>query len=182
MGSIGCFREKGLTDKQFLEELYPSFEILASARKSSVIYAAACKHEKPEEVFALVMPYSGRAGAGEFCVKEQDETQGPYDVACPAKILDMLTPTTYEYANEWRARCRAYLAEGDAASTRAASVVQGTIIRLKEVLMFSRGYGDFDTFKYTGKGNNFIAMRDGRSIVTVTLGPSWKRREYEVMT
>lgn len=38
--------------------------------------------------------------------KEVDETMGPYQTACPKKILDLLTPTDNKYAKEWRKACR----------------------------------------------------------------------------
>ena len=31
---------------------------------------------------------------------------GPCEAECPARILNLLTPTTSGYANEWRKRCR----------------------------------------------------------------------------
>jgi hypothetical protein len=43
-----------------------------------------------------------------------DETMGPVESRCPERILDLLTPTDSEYANEWRARCRAFHAASKA--------------------------------------------------------------------
>jgi hypothetical protein len=37
-----------------------------------------------------------------------DETCGPYEKKCPLSILNLLTPTDNEWANEWRKQCRAY--------------------------------------------------------------------------
>ncbi len=39
-------------------------------------------------------------------------TWGPPKDSCPAKILDLLTGPSNEYAREWRKRCRARLARG----------------------------------------------------------------------
>lgn len=44
-----------------------------------------------------------------FNYKDMDETCGPCECDCPKGILDLLTPTEHEYANEWRNRCRAKL-------------------------------------------------------------------------
>lgn len=44
-----------------------------------------------------------------FGYKDMDETVGPYECECPARILDLLTPTTSEYAVQWRDRCRVLL-------------------------------------------------------------------------
>ena len=43
--------------------------------------------------------------------KDMDETMGPYEAECPARILDKLTPTDHEYALQWRAKCRENLAK-----------------------------------------------------------------------
>ena len=36
------------------------------------------------------------------------EDMGPCESECPLAILDLLTPTTDEYALDWRKRCRAF--------------------------------------------------------------------------
>ena len=46
-----------------------------------------------------------------FGWKSMDETMGPNEAACPERILDLLTPTSNEYALTWRSRCRAKIAE-----------------------------------------------------------------------
>lgn len=117
MGAIGTFREKGMSDKAFLEDLYPSMEVLVTFRKSMVIYAAARKRENPETVFALVMPFSFDRN-GYFVVKEQDETMGPADAEAPAKVLNLLTETDNRWANGPR-RC-------SSARATAASTPSGT--------------------------------------------------------
>lgn len=43
-----------------------------------------------------------------FGYKDMDESMGPCESECPERILDLLTPTEYEHAKDWRARCRAY--------------------------------------------------------------------------
>ena len=45
-----------------------------------------------------------------FFYKDMDETVFP-EAKCPKTILDMLTPTKYETAIEWRQACRKYLEE-----------------------------------------------------------------------
>jgi hypothetical protein len=40
-----------------------------------------------------------------------DETMGPLEARCPERILDLLTPTDNEYANQWRHDCRHYHAK-----------------------------------------------------------------------
>jgi hypothetical protein len=40
-----------------------------------------------------------------FSYKDMDESYGPCYYDCPKGILDLLTPTENEYANEWRKTC-----------------------------------------------------------------------------
>jgi hypothetical protein len=182
MGSIGCHRQKGLSDKEFFEGEY-EMEILDTSRIGGVIYAAA-KHRKltmmsePGEVFALVMPFTFDRN-GYFVWKEQDETCGPYDTRCPDRILDLLTETDSGNAKDWRAACRAHNDQERAAREHAKKVTQGTVIRLAEALTFSNG-GKYDTFRYSGKRNGFTALdADGWPVAMVSLS-GWKMRAYEV--
>lgn len=87
---------------------YLDAEIGAPVVKSAVLtggyrgnenYYAAVK--SGAEVFAAVALIEGNG------YKLMDESMGPYANDCPVEILDLLTPTKSEYANKWRARCRA---------------------------------------------------------------------------
>lgn len=44
-------------------------------------------------------------GPENFCYKDMDESMGPYYHNCPERILKLLTPTEYAYAQSWRAEC-----------------------------------------------------------------------------
>lgn len=46
-----------------------------------------------------------------FSYKDMDETCGPYERDCPKGILDLLSPTDNEFANEWRKACYANIAK-----------------------------------------------------------------------
>jgi hypothetical protein len=52
--------------------------------------------------------------------KEIDETMGPCESECPQRILDLLTPTNSQWANEWRQRCWRYHAARRAKHKRKA--------------------------------------------------------------
>lgn len=58
----------------------------------------------------------------DFAWKDMDETCGPCEANCPARILDLLTPTDNAYAIEWRARCRANIEKRKQASRLANGV------------------------------------------------------------
>jgi hypothetical protein len=111
-----------------------------------------------------------------FGYKDMDETVGPYIDRCPARILDLLTPTESNYANEWRARCRARLAR-----LARNKVSDGEIIQFDTALSFGR-YGAADTFRVTmdGRKVHFWALdtdtHQRRFLCRIT---NWSEREFK---
>ncbi len=123
-----------------------TYRVLASAYKMPVFYAAVEKVHKEtgeRQVWAAVIKVTQTRGDYGFCYKDMDETEGPCYYDCPAKILDLLTPTDSAYANEWRAKCREKLAM--AAERRARKIGPGTVLvygtqRLTVLEKRPRGY------------------------------------------
>ena len=89
------------------------FEVLKSCMVGSTYYAAVKRttfatEEKPEEVIvfaAIVLTSVNSKSYYNFGYKDMCETSGPYKYDCPKSILDLLTPTENEWANEWRKQC-----------------------------------------------------------------------------
>lgn len=88
-------------------------KVLDSASKLGAYYAAV-EHAFPDgrrDVFAVIclVNYrkSGYKDGTIFGYKDMSENMGPYEVECPLRILDLLTPTDNENANQWRQACRA---------------------------------------------------------------------------
>ena len=88
------------------------YKVLDSALvKLKTHYAAIERTNKAtgeREVFAsvtLIRMHKESPSGYNFLHKEMDETVEPYDAECPERILKLLTPTKYEGANNWRARC-----------------------------------------------------------------------------
>lgn len=87
--------------------------VLRSALVRVRTYYAAVEQARPDrgrEVLALVclVKYNPREREGYvFGYKGMDETTGPCEAECPPAILDLLTPTTSDYAQAWRDKCRA---------------------------------------------------------------------------
>lgn len=106
------YREPGMSHAEFFsrELLGPGSKILESAfvpgKGEGVFYAAVeTDSDIGSKVWAMVVLIHGRAGAS-FSWKAMDETVGPCEDSCPARVLDRLTPTDSQYALEWRRRCR----------------------------------------------------------------------------
>ena len=85
-------------------------EVLKSSRHGSTVYSAVKSTNKTngfEAVWAAIFLTSvNNKNYYNFSYKDMDETCGPYYYDCPKSILDLLTPTTSEYANNWRNACR----------------------------------------------------------------------------
>lgn len=82
-------------------------------------------------VFAAV--FLTTAGRGEWGYKDMDESSGPVESEAPAKLLDLLSPTTAEYALAWRKRCR------DNAARNNRRLKPGDTIRFTAPLRFADG-------------------------------------------
>lgn len=95
------------------------YEVLKSSMVGSTYYAAIkqtkfATEAEPEltRVFAMVCLTSvDTKEYFNFSYKDMDETMGPFKYDCPKGILDLLTPTENEYANEWRKQCYENLAK-----------------------------------------------------------------------
>ena len=70
---------------------------------------------------------------GGWGYKSMDETMGPNEAQAPVKLLDMLSPTTSEYAQKWRQKCR------DNAALTSRPLKPGDLIRLEQPLRFTDG-------------------------------------------
>ena len=84
-------------------------EIVATATVGSVWYAAVKRTmaDGACETFALVcLTSKGNQRGDGFGYKTMSDGVGPIECACPARILDLLTPTDSKFANDWRQRCR----------------------------------------------------------------------------
>ena len=68
--------------------------------------------------------------------KDMDETMGPCETECPERILDLLTPTDSQWANEWREKCRGNLA---ARAKLRGFIKPGKTYRLKYPARFTDG-------------------------------------------
>lgn len=85
-------------------------KVLKSTMKGSVYYGAL---QIPDgSVIGTVVITSGinrRNPYFNFGYKAMEETCGPCYYDCPKSILDLLTPTDSQWANEWREKCRRQL-------------------------------------------------------------------------
>ena len=113
------------------------FEVLKSSMVGSTYYAAV-KRTKfatdtiPEDVrvFAVIcLTSTNMRDYYNFAYKDMDESCGPGDCDCPKSILDLLSPTDNEWANDWRKACYERIAKKKSKNSFNKLPV-GTIIKV----------------------------------------------------
>ena len=110
MGWYYMGRERGRTDKEFFQgEWSKDIVIHECATVGNTFYAAVENRRLPGKVFAAVVLVRRCRGPYNFGYKDMDESMGPSESRCPARVLARLTPTDNPIAIEWRARCRQYI-------------------------------------------------------------------------
>lgn len=126
----GRVDRKAECDAYFMEGLNRGYyEVLKSSMHGSVYYAAVKPIKKysedingnkividipleAQQVFGIVfLTQVDTKDYYNFSYKDMDETMGPCYYDCPKSILDLLSPTNNEYANNWRAKCREQIAK-----------------------------------------------------------------------
>ena len=127
----GKVDRKAECDAYFMEGLNRGyFDVLKSSMVGSVYYAAVKPLKKyggkdsngvsvsidiptdEQWVFGVVfLTSTDSKDYFNFSYKDMDETVGPCYYDCPKGILDLLTPTDNEWANNWRSECRKRLEE-----------------------------------------------------------------------
>ena len=126
----GKVDRKAECDAYFMEGLNKGFyEVCKSSMVGSTYYAAVKPLQRyskdddgnkiivdiptnEQQVFGVVfLTSTDSKDYYNFRYKEMDETCGPCYYDCPKGILDLLTSTNNEYANNWRAKCREQLAK-----------------------------------------------------------------------
>lgn len=110
-GTNAEFYKNGKVDrKKEIDHYLGEENVLESSMVGSTYFAAmrGCGKEK-DIVFGVVCLTSvDNSDYYNFNYKLMDETEGPGIYNCPLKILKLLTPTTSEFANNWRNNCYKY--------------------------------------------------------------------------
>lgn len=141
MGWTTYYRAPGQTDREhFTTELDTTrYEMLDCATVKRTFYAAV-RVKETGQVWAWVCLIQRTTGQFNFGYKSMEESMGPNEAECPARILDLLTPTDSEYAKEWRAACRSQIARKAEARKATVTVTDGAVIKLAKALHFSGGH------------------------------------------
>lgn len=111
-----------------------------SVVKLTTLYAAIEKKNKEtgeRKVFAAVILIQMIKGQQyeNFGYKDMDETCGPCSYDCPKSILQLLTPTDSQYANDWREQCWNKINERKS----APKIKVGNVFNFAKNIKFSNG-------------------------------------------
>jgi hypothetical protein len=119
MGWTYTHKRKGQTITDFFREQWENdhFKILTCKtyfrREVYLLCEAIPKDGSPVYNFAAMclIHFCPRDPDYNFGYKDMDQSCGPNYYNCPDEILDEISPTDSEYANNWIAACRANNAE-----------------------------------------------------------------------
>lgn len=181
MGWTGTHRPAGMTTLEFFQGEFPTLfathDVLAHNTDREGFYAAM-RERDTGKVWALVVGVQRTPGSHfNYSYKECSETMGPGWTGASRAVLDALTPTDHQWANEWRAEVRARLDKPQAKV--------GDTIRFARPITFTSG-AELDTFivaqrdKWTRAG-----VRKETILASVNGGyykvSDWKHREFTVL-
>lgn len=130
----GYFKNGKVDRKAELDDVFTwenegrKVSVVKSSMVGTVYYAAVrIQHEamgQDEVIGAVALTQMCK---GEFRYKDMEESMLPYYFDCPVGILNLLTPTDNENANEWRRLCR----EKHAKKKERAPIPVGTVIEFQ---------------------------------------------------
>lgn len=170
MGWSFMHRDKGMTDRDFFasEVLSPESEIVACSTKNNVFYAAVRSAQPSVGVWALVVLIQRTKGHYNFGYKVMSEDDGPVEHNAPASVLDALSPTEVQWANQWRAKARAALAR----QQDRPVVKPGDLVTFNHPIAFSDGEKHV-SLVFLGR----TTFRAGSKIYRI---PRWRERTHVV--
>jgi len=137
--------------------------VVDTVRYGSVIYAAVRSADDPEQVSGWV--FLAVRQNGHIWVKPEWENMGPAEDACPARILDLLTEPSSDYAREWRERCRARIERGYPKC--------GQKVAFEHPISFLDG-SDHRVFTFV-RGSRFRSQEGALYSI-----PDWRTRSYQL--
>lgn len=139
MGWTYTNRSDSQTDREFFTKEFSSCNIVdMSAPIKSTIYVVLENKKALGDLFAVVILTQWcRKDHYNFGYKDIEECMGPYSYDCPIRLLDLLSPTESEYANEWRKLCREQAKKTASIRKKMKMLKPGVVIRFPEPLKFT---------------------------------------------
>lgn len=174
------------TERSTKDEIIYSLEryghkVLKYAAVNGAHYAAVLELNS-NKVFGYVALVRRSSTYENFCIKEMDDTMGPCYYDCPAAILDLLSPTESEFANNWRKKCREC-----ANILKVKNMKPGCIFKLKSAINYgivghcsyflcTKSYGKKTYF--IKKGTGIYRVKRQRDLLNAEIEKYIKAPEY----
>lgn len=187
MGATSTHKPAGVSVAEYFDDYFTHATIICSATRRDPNYIAGTYdwpyefyaavrydegHPRAGEVFAFVVLYSSSPrSVHNFTYKEMDETVLPGAVHAPRRVLDALTPTDHEHANEWRRQCRENL-DRAAAKPRVA---RGTRICFAEGFTFTGGLQTTSETVFEVVERDVLRITERGMRVKI---PRWRARDF----
>lgn len=189
MGATSLYRPSGMTDAEFFTREFPNMlgthgRIVAWATRrdcqpyeewTHTFYAAVENTPDapyaPGETWALIVCMH-KGSHGRFTYKELSETMGVFGAYAPDKVLDRLTPTDNETANQWRQQCREHNAKENEKPKR---ITKGSTILFAHSVTFADDVAE-DVFTLVER-DDLRRATDGRLVRY----PQWRRQDFVVI-
>ncbi len=170
MGWTGIYMIDHTSRKACLDDEWSrNFKVLKSSMVNTTYYGALFD-PRNNETFAIVCLTS--VDGMELCYKDMTEHSLPYYFDCPKSILNLLTPTTDENANEWRKTCW----EKHDKKSKAPKAKIGDTIKFDTPISFQGGE-KLDTFTLTKYGTQTVFEHNGRLYKI----RKWRQKSYKVL-
>lgn len=164
MGWTGTYYDGESIEEFFDNEFVGDKRACKGSVRGNTYYSAW--YDKEGNIYASVILFHIKGN--EITYKEITENGGPYECDCPQRILKILSPTTNEYALDWRNRCIEK-------RNKLKKIKLNTIIRFKTPIEFYILDKATD-FKWVGR-NKFIHI--SANVLVKIKG--WKDREFEIV-
>lgn len=168
MGWTSLTRSRDESDREFFAREFSCCQIVDFSKVGNVAYMVLERIEMPGKRFALVCLTEWDSWNAlnfryfNFRYKDISEEMGPCESNCPVRLLDKLSPTDSEYANNWRQRCRENASSKANGRKRIKSIVVGAWFKLRTPLKFSDKTMR-DTFKVVlYRGRKAYQSQDGK--------------------
>lgn len=175
MGWTALNKPKEMTVEQFFRTEYfgEKSTILKSALKNMrEFYAAVKTGDKVWAFVALIDTKKQKGDWTNFAYKDMDETCYPYYFNCPAKILDLLSPTDNESAQKWRKTCREKLAA-------KKQLVPGMLIKFERPIHFTNG-DELQVFELVKGQKRGLRLKSPIGYMFYRI-INWQHMKYEVL-
>jgi len=170
VGWTGIYMIDHTSRKACLDDEFSRYYNVVKSSMVGTTYYGALQNKDKTETFAMVCLTS--VDGMELCYKDMTEHELPYYFDCPKSILNLLTPTTYENAVEWRKTCW----EKHEKKSKKPIAKIGDTIKFDTPISFQGGE-KLDTFTLTKYGTQTV-FEHKNQLYRIR---KWREKSFQVL-